>query len=164
MSDECNDLNPDHCGICFELYGRGTSFALNNRCASSTCRHAMCFGCAIQHAVNYERTTCPFCRAPDAYGLATFDNGNSELIRAQLTLAAATCPMYKLVYTMVGDTQLTMVGVHSCHEIVILSTERSSGSFSWTSFTLNTSVVSNDENAVATAAVIDSAVATEPSS
>ena len=159
MSDECNDLNPDHCGICFELYGRGTSFALNNRCASSTCRHAMCFGCAIQHAVNYERTTCPFCRAPDAYGDATFNNCCSGLIYAQFTLADRT-----VEHAMVGATHLSLVSAQTINQIVLLSTERSSGSFSRRSFILHTSVVSNDENAVATAAVIDSAVATEPSS
>ena len=77
MSDECNDPNPDHCGICFELYERGSSIAPNNRCASRTCRHAMCYECAIQHVVAFDRTTCPFCRAPGAYGVASFNNSSS---------------------------------------------------------------------------------------
>ena len=168
MSDECNDPNPDHCGICFELYERGSSIAPNNRCASRSCRHAMCYECAIQHVVAFDRTTCPFCRAPGAYGVASFNNSSSGLLlhaTHPTDYSAIERKVELLCNAMVSAMQLS--GTQTIHEesIVTTSTQRSSVSFSWRTFTLHTSVVSHDENAVvATAAVIDSAVATEPSS
>jgi hypothetical protein len=180
MSVESNDPNPDHCGICFALYERTTTITLNDRLPSSTCRHAMCIGCAIQHAVAFDRTICPFCRAPEAYGADDFRGllpaeNPSDFSSVTATTTDGVIAVAPQVLELLLDAKLKrettrmhdmirhialMMGGHDIDDDAIVSVSEgldNDGDVVF-SFELYTPAVSND------AAAIESAVATDTSS
>jgi Zinc finger, C3HC4 type (RING finger) len=63
------DPNPNICGICFDEYSsvQGVAAYPNDRRPSSSCRHAICLKCAIQHVIASDHAFCPFCRQVDAF-------------------------------------------------------------------------------------------------
>lgn len=66
-----SDPSPICCGICFDDYAvdvlPGAEVSPRQRHPSSSCRHAICLKCAIQHVIAFSRTVCPFCRQDGAF-------------------------------------------------------------------------------------------------